>query len=96
MITIYLIEQYVSTTTATHIAQTKKTNDISKNSNNTNTTLMNTNTTFDAFIKIDNEKNTSSRNSNIEKQNFIMKVLIEIFVKMNIVYIIITSKISLI
>ena len=55
---------------------------------------MNANTTFDAFIKIDNVKNTSSKKSNIEKSNFIMKFLIEIFVKMNIVHNIIISRIS--
>ena len=89
MITIYSIEQHVSTTTATYIARTKKkANDISKNHNNTNTISMSVHTTIDAHIKIDNARNTSSRKSNIEKQDFITKFLIEAFVKMSNVFII--------
>ena len=89
MITIYSIEQHVSTTTATHIVQTKKkTNDISRNHNNTNTISMNVHTTIDARVKTDNAKNTSSKKSNIEEQDFITKLLIEASVKMSNVFII--------
>ena len=49
---------------------------------------MSVHTTIDAHIKIDNARNTSSRKSNIEKQDFITKFLIEAFVKMSNVFII--------
>ena len=89
MITIYSVEQHVSTTTATHTAQTKKkANDTSRSHSSTNTISMNVHTTIDAHVKIDNAKNTSSRKSNIEKQDFITKLLIETFVEMSNVLII--------
>ena len=89
MTTTYSIEQHVSTTTATYTAQTKKkANDISRNYSSTNMISMNVHTTIDARVKTDNARNTSSRKSNIEKQDFITKFLIEASVKMSNVFII--------
>ena len=67
----------------THRSNKKKTNNISRNHNNTNIISMNVHTTIDARVRIDNARNTSSRKSNIVKQNFITKFLIEVFVKMS-------------
>ena len=89
MITIYSAEQHVSTTTATYTAQTKKkADDISRSQNSTNTISMSVHTTIDARVRTDNARNTSSRKSNIEEQDFITEFLIEASVEMNNVLII--------